>query len=57
MPKKLRHHWERANYAAMMEDLDTSTGIVLDELEALGLAGNTYISSPLITGAVQATPH
>ena len=43
MPKKLRHHWERANYAAMMEDLDTSTGIVLDELEALGLAGNTYI--------------
>ena len=43
MPKKLRHHWERANYAAMMEDLDTSIGIVLDELEALGLACNTYI--------------
>ena len=43
MPKKLRLYWERANYAAMMEDLDTSTGIVLDELEALGLASNTYI--------------
>ena len=43
MPKNLRAHWERANYAAMMEDLDTSTGIVLDELEALGLADNTYI--------------
>lgn len=43
MPQNLRSHWERANYAAMMEDLDTSTGIVLDELEALGLADNTYI--------------
>ena len=43
MPQNLRSHWERANYAAMMEDLDTSTGIVLDQLEALGLADNTYI--------------
>lgn len=43
MPKKLRHHWERANYAAMMEDMDTSIGIVLDKLKALGLEENTYV--------------
>ena len=41
----------------MMEDLDTSIGIVLDELEALGLAGNTYIFFTSDNGAVQATPH
>ncbi|MEO0416893.1 MAG: sulfatase-like hydrolase/transferase, partial [Verrucomicrobiota bacterium] len=26
MPKNLRAHWDRANYAAMMEDMDTSIG-------------------------------
>ena len=43
MPAKLRSHWERANYAAMMEDLDTSIGMVLDKLEELGLEENTYV--------------
>ena len=43
MPKKLQHHWETANYAAMMEDMDTSIGIVLDKLQALGMTDNTYI--------------
>jgi arylsulfatase A-like enzyme len=43
MPKNLRAHWEKANYAAMVEDMDTSIGIVLDELEALGLADDTYV--------------
>ena len=43
MPKNLRAHWEKANYAAMVEDMDTSIGIVLDELEALDLADNTYV--------------
>jgi arylsulfatase A len=43
MPKNLRAHWEKANYAAMVEDMDTSVGIVIDELEALGLADNTYV--------------
>ncbi len=43
MPSKLRVYWEKANYAAMMENLDTSIGIVLDELEALGLTDNTYV--------------
>jgi arylsulfatase A len=43
MPKNLKHLWERANYAAMMEDMDTSVGIVLDKLKALGLEENTYV--------------
>jgi arylsulfatase A-like enzyme len=43
MPKNLRAHWEKANYAAMVEDMDTSIGIVIDELEALDLDDNTYV--------------
>ena len=43
MPKNLRAHWEKANYAAMVEDMDTSIGIVLDELEALDMADDTYV--------------
>ena len=43
MPKKLQPLWERANYAAMMENMDTSIGIVLDKLRVLGLAENTYV--------------
>lgn len=30
-------------YAAMMEHLDTATGMIVDKLEALGVADNTYI--------------
>jgi arylsulfatase A-like enzyme len=43
MPKKLRSIWEKANYAAMMENMDSSIGIVLDELKAQGLENNTYV--------------
>ena len=43
MPEKLRNHWERANYAAMMENMDTSIGMVLDRLEELGLQKNTFV--------------
>lgn len=43
MPKKLRSLWERANYAAMMENMDTSIGRVLDELKSQGLEDNTYV--------------
>ena len=32
-----------ARYAAMTEDLDTGLGLLLDELERLGLADNTYV--------------
>lgn len=41
--KKQRSLWEQANYAAMMENMDTSIGIVLDKLKTLGLQENTYI--------------
>jgi arylsulfatase A-like enzyme len=43
MPKKLQSLWEKANYAAMMENMDTSIGIVLDKLKASGLEENTYV--------------
>jgi arylsulfatase A len=43
MPPKLKNHWERANYAAMMENMDTSIGMVLDKLKELGMKENTYI--------------
>jgi arylsulfatase A-like enzyme len=43
LPKKHRALWENANYAAMMEDMDTSIGIVLDQLKAAGLEENTYV--------------
>ena len=43
MPTKFQAFWEQANYAAMMENMDTSIGMVLDELKAQGLADNTYI--------------
>lgn len=43
MPKNLRAVWETANYAAMMENMDSSIGMVLDELKAQGLEENTYV--------------
>ncbi|MFY9254168.1 MAG: sulfatase [Fuerstiella sp.] len=43
MPKKLQSLWETANYAAMMENMDSSIGMVLDELKAQGLEENTYV--------------
>ena len=43
MPTKLKNYWERANYAAMVEDLDTSIGQVLTKLKQLGLEENTYV--------------
>ncbi len=43
MPKGLKAYWEKANYAAMVEDMDASIGIVLDELKNLGLEDNTYV--------------
>ena len=43
MPKKLQALWEKANYAAMMENMDSSIGMVLDELKSQGLEENTYV--------------
>lgn len=43
MPQKFQTLWEKANYAAMMENMDTSIGMVLDELEEQGLQDSTYV--------------
>jgi arylsulfatase A-like enzyme len=43
MLPKMKSHWERANYAAMMENMDTSIGMVLDKLKGLGLHKNTFV--------------
>ena len=43
MPKNLRAIWEHANYAAMKENMDSSIGMVLNELKAQGLEDNTYV--------------
>ena len=43
IPNKLKALWETANYAAMMENMDTSIGMVLDQLNSLGLEENTYV--------------
>ena len=40
---KLRSLWEKANYAAMMENMDTSIGLVLDKVKAAGFDENTYV--------------
>ena len=39
----MKSHWERANYAAMMENMDTSIGMVLDRLNQLGMQKNTFV--------------
>lgn len=33
----------QVNYAAMTKDLDTGVGIILDEIEKLGIGNNTYV--------------
>ena len=43
IPNKLKALWETANYAAMMENMDTSIGMLLDQLNSLGLEENTYV--------------
>lgn len=40
---KIRSLWGKANYAAMMEDMDTSIGLVLNKLKTAGLDENTYV--------------
>jgi len=41
MPGGARHH--RVDYAAMSRDLDTGVGMVLDRIDSLGIAANTYV--------------
>ena len=48
IPNKLKALWETANYAAMMENMDTSIGMVLDQLNSLGLEETLTSFFPLI---------
>ncbi len=43
IPVAMRNHGWIINYAAMIEDLDASFGDLLDELDALDIADNTYV--------------
>ncbi len=43
-------------YAAMLEDLDTGIGKILDKIEALGIGDNTYIIFMADNGAVETVP-
>jgi arylsulfatase A len=54
--KKLKSLWGRANYAAMVEDMDSSIGMVLDELKALGMEDNTYVIFASDNGGGQGNP-
>jgi arylsulfatase A len=50
--KKHGHH----GFAAMLEDLDTSIGIVLNKIEELGIADNTYVIFMADNGATEFFP-
>jgi arylsulfatase A-like enzyme len=54
LPKgKYQNH---AGFAAMTEDLDTSVGLLLDKVKALGLENDTYIIYTSDNGAVPMMP-
>ncbi len=53
-PRGLKHN--NAGMAAMIEDMDTSIGAVLDEVERLGIGENTYIIIMSDNGPVEAIP-
>ncbi len=56
MPKNLKHYWEQANYAAMVDDMDTSIGRVLDQLKTLGMEEHTYVIFASDNGGGQKNP-
>jgi arylsulfatase A-like enzyme len=45
-----------ASYAAMLEDLDTGIGKILDRIEELGIGDNTYVILMADNGAVESVP-
>jgi arylsulfatase A-like enzyme len=45
-----------ASYAAMLEDLDTGIGKILDTIEELGIGDNTYVILMADNGAVESVP-
>lgn len=52
--KGKKHH--HPGFAAMLADLDTSIGRILDEVERLGIANNTYIFFMADNGATEFFP-
>jgi hypothetical protein len=56
MPKNLRAHWEKANYAAMVEDMDTSIGIVLMNSKPWTWPTTPMLFLPQTMAAVPAMP-
>ena len=54
MPKGKVHG--NASYAAMLEDLDSGIGRILDKIEELGIGDNTYVILMSDNGAVEAVP-
>ncbi len=50
------HKHSNAGWAGMLEDLDTSIGEVLDKVESLGIADNTYIIFMSDNGGVEFLP-
>ncbi|MHC4993924.1 MAG: sulfatase, partial [Planctomycetota bacterium] len=51
LPPGARHR--NPGYAAMTEDLDTGVGLVLDALDELGIADNTYVVYTADNGALR----
>lgn len=45
-----------ASYAAMLEDLDSGIGRILDKIEELGIGDNTYVILMADNGAVESVP-
>lgn len=45
-----------ASYAAMLEDLDSGIGRLLDKIEELGIGDNTYVILMADNGAVESVP-
>lgn len=45
-----------ASYAAMLEDLDSGIGRILDKIEELGIGDNTYVILMADNGAVESIP-
>ncbi len=53
-PQGKKHH--NPGWAGMLEDLDSSVGDILDAVDRLGIAGNTYVIFMSDNGAVEFLP-
>jgi arylsulfatase A len=53
-PSGKKHHYP--GWAGMLEDMDTSIGLILDKVESLGISGKTYIIFMSDNGAAEFIP-